>query len=350
MREEFSKYVFGYKVYVEKLEGKDAYVAKINELGIEGKAQNKGRAIRQVFEKISNNLKVGIIEPKKQNIKNEDHNILQNRILKVNQKITNLGFCVVEEDITLNELDNLELICENIDLNYNYSVEEIENIENEIAEVIKGNILSAEKRAYKMAFMIMKAEHISKFSHLIEQAYISFFREEYISTIMTLVPVIEGVLLSLYGFNSSEKNKPKVEKLLNKWAELQYICKSQQVYHQIMIDEYIRAFIDICQQTVFSAHESSEKNLYFNRHYIAHLMGCGKFYSRNNAFKFITLVDLLTYVLASCNTEYSKFEIDLDDESYLLRKKYYQNLYESSREDKLKHSLLKEHTNFKGYA
>ena len=345
MKEEFSKYVFGYEVNVEKQEGKDTYIAKINELGIEGKAQNKGRAIRQVFDKIGKSLRIGNLDLNKSNNKKYD-TTFENRILKVNQKITNFGFCVIAEDINLNDLVKLEKVCENIDLNINYSIEEIEYIENKIAISIKYNLFSAKKRAFNMVFLIMKTSHVNKFSHLIEQAYISFFREEYISTIMTLVPVIEGILLSVYGFDCNEKNKPKVEKLLNKWAELQYTCKDNN-HNQIMIDEYIRAFIDICQQTVFSAHESSEKNLYFNRHYISHLMGCGKFYSRNNAFKFIILVDLLACVLSACNNQL--IEIDKEDKKYITRKKYYQSLYEYNHEDKLKHELLNEHTNFKGY-
>lgn len=345
MREEFSKYVFGYEVNVEKQEGKDTYIAKINELGIEGKAQNKGRAIRQVFDKIGKKLKIGSLDLIKSNNK-QSGITFENRILKVNQKITNFGFCVIAEEINLNDLEKLESVCKNIDLNNNYSIEEIEYIENEIANAIKDSLFSADKRALNMSFLIIKTNHISKFSHLIEQAYISFFREEYISTIMTLVPVIEGILLSVYGFDCNEKNKPKVEKLLNNWAELHYDCKDNNA-QPVMIDEYIRAFIDICQQTVFSAHESSEKNLYFNRHYIAHLMGCGKFYSRNNAFKFIILVDLLAYVLAACNNQLIEF--NKEDERYITRTKYYKNLYELNHEDNLKHELLNEHSNFKGY-
>ncbi|MGL5347787.1 MAG: hypothetical protein ACRDA3_10585 [Peptostreptococcaceae bacterium] len=346
MKEEFSKYVFGYEVNVEKQDGKDTYIAKINELGIEGKAQNKGRAIRQVFDKISNNLRQGRLDLSKFNSKQYD-TTFENRILKVNQKITNFGFCVIAEDINTSDLGKLEKVCDNIDLNNNHSIEEIEYIESEIANAIKNSLFSAKKRAFNMTFLIMKTSHINKFSHLIEQAYISFFREEYISTIMTLVPVIEGILLSVYGFDSNEKNKPKVEKLLNTWAELQYVCSTNKKHNPIMIDEYIRAFIEICQQTVFSAHESSEKNLYFNRHYIAHLMGCGKFYSRNNAFKFIILVDLLAYVLDACNNQNN--DINMNDEKYIVRTNYYQSLYEYNHEDKLKHELLNEHTNFKGY-
>ncbi len=345
MREEFSKYVFGYEVNIEKIEGKDTYIAKVDELGIEGKAQNKGRAIRQVFDKIGRSLKLGNLEVNKNNYSRSE-NTFENRVLTVNHKISNFGFCVIAEDISIDDLEKLEGICKDIDLNINYSIEEIENIENEIALAIKDNLLGTEKRAYNMSFLIMKTEHICKFSHLIEQAYISFFREEYISTIMTLVPVVEGILLSVYGFESSEKNKPKVEKLLNKWAELQYTHNEN--IKPVMIDEYIRAFIDICQQTVFSAHESSEKNLYFNRHYIAHLMGCGKFYSRNNALKFIILVDLLAYVLSACSKASDK--IDIDNEGYILRKEYYKNLLKYSHKDKIKYELLNEHSNFKGYA
>ncbi|MCB2301082.1 hypothetical protein [Clostridium tagluense] len=43
-------------------------------------------------------------------------------------------------------------------------------------------------------------------------------------------------------------------------------------------------------------------------------MGSGQFYSRNNAFKLVILVDLLVHVLASCNGRHNRFNFDIDDE------------------------------------
>lgn len=274
---------------------------------------------------------------------------MQIRIFKINQKLTNFGFSIIVEELGLEDIVELERICEEIDLNNNYNTNEIENIENKIINIIMPYILNTEHRALNMSSIIMKTKHINKFSHLIEQAYISLFRGEYISTVMVLIPVIEGVLLSLYGFDFSSGSKPKENQLLNKWAELQYNCSDSNISNQFIIDEYIRAFIDIWENTVFTKHQLAEEKLYFNRNYITHLMGEGRFYSRNNAFKLINLIDLLAYVLHACSEINYDNTIYARESDYKLRSLYYESLFNKQILNKVEYHILNGHENFKGY-
>ena len=341
-----TKFIFGYPMLFEK-KG-DQYVVTIEELGIKQQSQSRGRAVRNVFEEIKEKTKSNLIEPKKYDCELSYYNKLQVRLFKINQKITKFGFSVIAEDIKEIDMAKLEKLCESINLNKKYNTRKTQNIENEIIEILEPYIINPHLRALNMTSLITKANHINRFSHIIEQSYISLFREEYISTVMILTPVIEGILLSLYGFEYTSK-KPKEPQLLNKWAELQYDYSKTTIPHPFIIDEYIRAFIDISEQIIFTKHQLAKDNSYFNRNYIAHVMGDGRFYSRNNAYKLIHLIDLMAHVLASCNGEHNRYAFDREDINYKLRVHYYTNLKDKKDVEEAKRHIFNSHKNFKGY-
>ncbi|MEF9992357.1 MAG: hypothetical protein RRZ84_08185 [Romboutsia sp.] len=345
MSELLSKSVFGYPMIFDK-KG-DQCIVRIDELGISEKSQSRGRAIRNVFDRIKEITKLDLIEPKTKDSHIEKQDEIQIKMFKLNQKLINFGFSIIVENISENDIEKLEKVCDEINLNENYTTKEIEVIENKIINIIIPYILDTKHRALNMTSLIMKTNHISKFSHLIEQSYISLFRGEYISTVMVLIPVIEGVLLSLYGFDFSSGSKPKEHQLLNKWAELQINTKNSNLVDQYIIDEYIRAFIEIWENTVFTKHQLAEAKLYFNRNYITHLMGEGRFYSRNNAFKLINLIDLLAYVLSACSENENSSDINVED--YHIREIYYESLLSKQIINKIEYNILNGHENFKGY-
>lgn len=243
MESGFDRYVYGYRIQIrESAKGQNiTYRASIPELKIDEPSQDKGRAIIKVFDKLKEKLKTQPIEI------NNDSNYfeeIQVRMFKVNQKLTNFGFAIIADEMNNKTVAKLEEICKDIDLNIKYTLTQKKTIENSIANVFIDYVMNPSIRALNMASLIINTPHINKFSHLIEQAYISLFRGEYISTVMTLFPVIEGTLISLCKFNIDE-SKPKENSLLNNWAKLEYDKSKPQMTHQCITDEYIRAFIDI---------------------------------------------------------------------------------------------------------
>lgn len=59
MKNTFAKTVFGYPMTFDKKS--DQYIVKIEKLGIKEKSQSRGRAIRNVFDKIKEMIKLDII-------------------------------------------------------------------------------------------------------------------------------------------------------------------------------------------------------------------------------------------------------------------------------------------------
>jgi hypothetical protein len=341
----YPRMVFGYPLEIYKKGNQ--YIAEVSELGIKEKSESKGSAIRQIFKSVKEKLKESPFDPKPPDDQFSYHHSVQLRMVKVNQKITNFGFSVLADDLTMPDIVKLEQIANSIDLNKEYSKTEYEEIENEIADVFSKYLRNPHYRALNMTSLIKNTDHVKKFSHIIEQAYISFFRGEYISTVMCLIPVVEGILLSLYGFEANSP-KPSERQLLNRWAELEYKYGARQMIHPFMVDEYIRAFIELWEQTFFQKHQRAEDIMFFNRHYVAHLMGEGNFYTRNNAYKLITMIDLLVHVIAACTGKHTRFHFDTTDKEYILRCILYQSLYESSFRN-INERIMRTHEFFKGY-
>ncbi|EGG33891.1 hypothetical protein HMPREF9412_3904 [Paenibacillus sp. HGF5] len=334
----YPRSVFGIPMIIQYVGNQ--YIVEVSDLGIITRSESKGRAIRDVFDKVREYLITKPIEPKV--IEGYDfHQNVQIRMFKANQVLTRLGFTIIADEVTENDMGLIEDICNSIDIN-KLSNPEKQDIEDKLANIFSGYVMSPANRALNMNSLIMRAEHINKFSHLIEQANMSLLRGEFISTIMILIPVIEGVLLSLYGFDSSS-NKPNDNQLLNKWAELEYDHSSKQLPNPFMLDEYIRAFIDIWQHTVFNKHQTAKNNSFFNRHYISHLMGEGNFYTRNNAYKMVLLVDLLAYVMAICHGQHHRFSYNTKEKSYIQRWGYYKHLALNKHNHANYHSLMREH-------
>ncbi|MEN1985661.1 hypothetical protein [Paenibacillus hubeiensis] len=337
----YPRTIFGIPMEIKKT-GKQ-YIVEVPHLNMITKSDSKGRAIRDVFDKVRENLKAKSIEPRAI----EDQQYFQNvqiRVFKANQVLTRLGFTIIADEVTKQDMSVIEAIYTSIDVNKLKESERYE-IDDKLANVFSKYVMNPANRALNMNSLIMKAEHIKKFSHLVDQAYMSLFRGEFISTIMILMPVIEGVLLSLYGYDSSS-NKPNENQLLNKWAELEYNHDSKQFPHSFMFDEYIRAFIDIWEQTIFNKHQTAKGNLFFNRHYISHLMGEGNFYTRNNAIKMVLLVDLLAYVMAISHGQHHRFYYDTKGDEYTRRFMHYKKLALNMHDYKSYYTLMREHSYF----
>ena len=236
-------------------------------------SKSKGRTIRDAWEAVQKELdrmeKKGEIPPKTL-FHGQYHDNLAKRLYAINREISKFGFYVIAEDLNEANVSKLEKICDKIqnlsqvrlkDKNIN------EQIENEILEAIIDPLRSADQRALNMVGLYMKVDHLKEFSHLVEQAYFNFFSAEVISTTMVLVPVIEGLLLSWYGFDLSKGHSlPEDNQLLNFVAEQE--CIDNQMIHPLMVEEYIRTFVYTYKNIFHASHEEAEEKSFFNLNFV----------------------------------------------------------------------------------
>ncbi len=173
--------------------------------------------------------------------------------------------------------------------------------ENIIFESVFTSIWGLDRRAESMAGLFLKVDHLRKFSHLVEQAYISLYRQEPIAVMTTLVPVVEGILLSFYGFDlTSSSHSPDPERRLLNHLAAQWpsVTNFPIDLAPLLYDEYLRCFLWITHNIFYRDAQAAPGKGFFNRHYAAHLLGADDFCSRNNAFKMVALIDLLGHLIA----------------------------------------------------
>ncbi len=132
---------------------------------------------------------------------------------------------------------------------------------------------------------------IFKFASIIESSIISFYRGNYISSYMTIIPVIEGFLLRWQGFPDIIQTKPSFEDSL-KYVKNTYLrqpCPSLIGF----IDSWSSTALNIMNNHLFKDTSSGKSNLDFNRHLVAHLLYDTSFSTVLNITRAFNLLDIL---------------------------------------------------------
>ena len=89
-----------------------------------------------------------------------------------------------------------------------------ETINNEIiVGCIKDIIMSPIFRSQQQVGRFEKIPMFSEFSKVINAGLLSYYRGNYISSFMTIAPIIEGVILRWYGFPDKKDKKPNFKKI-----------------------------------------------------------------------------------------------------------------------------------------
>lgn len=337
--------IAGYQIIIQQRE-KD-YILSVPTLHITVRNQNRGAGIKEIYKKVSEEL-----NKRDQNNSipeidfNEDyHGKLQHRMFFLNDFLNRFGFFINGDYFNRGDFRELEKIREEYLTIPSHTNDQIQVIGAKISKILLPRIILPDSRALVMTALIMPTNHLKKYGHLIEQAFISLMRGEYISVIMILTPVLEGVLRSLSDFDFRVDNTDD-RKLINNLCGLDYNNEIASMTHPYLFDEYVRCFVNIFNNVFYKEHQCAEENYYFNRHYILHLMGDGAFYTRDNAMKLIMLIDLLGYII-SCNTGQNIiFEKNKEDIDYKIRFEYYFLQIKQIDDQYLRTKILEQHESY----
>jgi hypothetical protein len=128
---------------------------------------------------------------------------------------------------------------------------------------------------------------------LIDAATLSYFRQNYTSCYLTLVPVIEGVLLRWIGYGGGA-DKPEFEKL-KKFFRNGY--QRQPMPWNIQFHEiFSKGCGDLLDQHFFRDSSRGTAHARFNRHLAAHLLEDGAFATKHNCLRLFMLLDAMTEI------------------------------------------------------
>ncbi|XQW88789.1 hypothetical protein ACOYXV_02105 [Aeromonas veronii] len=164
-------------------------------------------------------------------------------------------------------------------------------------------------------------EHFSvfkEFSTIIDAAVISYYRKNYISSYLTLVPVIEGILLRWLGYSGVGK-KPEFEDLRNFFSNshVRQPCPGNALFYDI----YIKACDKLLKEHLYKPSDKGSAYSNFNRHLAAHLLSDSEFATQDNCVRLFNMIDVMTeifYYETHCNDPVSlkRGEISLELENY----------------------------------
>jgi hypothetical protein len=208
-------------------------------------------------------------------------NELIDEILGINEKLCEYALCI-STMTTTSELKTIKLL-----------VEELPKSEISILAMIKNATMEPRMRALQNIGRIHHFEAFKEFSHIVESATISYYRENYIGAYLTLVPVIEGVILRWSGY-VGVGDKPEFEEI-RKFFRVSHIrqsCPHNPQFHEV----FAKACDKILNKHLYkpSGHGSAYSE--FNRHQASHLLRDSKFATNDNCIRLFLLLDTMAEI------------------------------------------------------
>lgn len=257
---------------------------------------------------------------------------------KVNSELLKYGW-MIGSLITGGDFEKIKRMCEKSSEKSQLSKEDI----SEINILMVGIVFNPNYRAHYME-RAQKTAHIKEFSHHIERAILHYYKEDYFSTIHTLLPAIEGVLLSYYGYEFGKEKKPSQKEFLKKFKE-----GRTAVFSPRTTALYRTQLIEFLEKWIFQHTNNADFSYsYLNRHYALHGMGNNCYYTFSDCNRLFVVFDMFIEIVSAENLDY-KFLIESSTINSGRRKYYSQlieNKYQVITNKAMEAALMKENKNY----
>jgi hypothetical protein len=179
---------------------------------------------------------------------------------------------------------------------FNHAVQlanQLPNTEPELLEFVERLTMQPQFRARQKKGRFEIFPFFKPVHKLIDAATLCFYRKNYISCYMTLVPVIEGIMLRWLNYDGIF-DKPDFEKLrrfFNNGYMRQPMPWNIQ-FHEI----FSQACGSLIGQHFFKPSDKGDAHDLFNRHLAAHLLQDGTFATHANCLRLFMLLDAMSEI------------------------------------------------------
>ncbi len=136
-------------------------------------------------------------------------------------------------------------------------------------------------------------EYFKNFSKFIDAAVLSFYRANYISCYLTLVPVIEGVIIRWMGYKEHDL-KPEFEDI-RKFFKNTHV-RQPSPWNIEFHDIYVRVCNKIINDHFYRPSTKGQAHEDFNRHVASHLLNDNKFANKKNCVRLFILIDAMAEI------------------------------------------------------
>lgn len=167
------------------------------------------------------------------------------------------------------------------------------NSESEIFQIIGSITMHPKLRVLQKKGRFIHFDYFTTFSKLIDAATLSYYRTNFISCYLTLVPIIEGIIIRWMGYSPTDE-KPKFEdiKIFFKNSEFRQPCPMSILFHQV----YAKACDKILNEHFYKSSTNGNSYADFNRHVAAHLLNDNQFATKENCIRLFVLLDAMTEI------------------------------------------------------
>lgn len=202
-------------------------------------------------------------------------------ILKLNEKLSEHAL-LLPIFSTLGELNHITSLLPNLP-----------NSENQILEIIGKKTMHPKLRVLQKKGRIEKFEYFKIFSKLVDASTLCYYRGNFISCYLTLIPVIEGVIIRWMGFSETD-SKPEFEEIRKffKNSALRQPFPANILFHNI----FTKACDKILNEHFYKPTSTGNSYANFNRHVASHLLNDNQFATKENCLRLFILLDTMTEI------------------------------------------------------
>lgn len=158
-----------------------------------------------------------------------------------------------------------------------------------------GNIFTSPKMCAILKQGFEKFPAFQSFAPLVDAAIVAYYQENYISSFLTLVPVVEGLILRWNGFDGTgPESKPDFE-TVRKFVGNSYL-RQPNPGNVLFHDVYVKASQAILWNHLYLNSATGSAYANFSRHLAAHLLSDEAFATQPNCVRLFILLDALLTV------------------------------------------------------
>jgi hypothetical protein len=180
------------------------------------------------------------------------------------------------------------------ELNYiNKLIIDLPQTEISILKLLGDKTMSPMWRIRQKKGRIQHFQIFKEFTKLIDAATLSYYRTNYISSYLTLAPVIEGIILRWMGFDGTGE-KPEFEEIKKffRFSHRRQPCPGNVLFY----DVYTKVCNKILNEHLYKPSQSGASYANFNRHLAAHLLYNAQFATKENCVRLFMLIDAMTEI------------------------------------------------------
>jgi hypothetical protein len=181
----------------------------------------------------------------------------------------------------------------------------------ELIQLISNITMHPKLRVLQKKGRIEKLPHFNLFTKMVDAATISYYRQNYISCYMTLLPVIEGIIIRWMGFEPTDDKPPfeKIRSFFKKTIQRQP-CPYNILFHNI----FIKACDKIINDHFYKPSSNGLAYGNFNRHVASHILNNEEFANKENCFRLFLLIDTMTEIYINEGRQYDhRFDLGRED-------------------------------------